>query len=122
MLGRQLRLLVNRILWSYAGVRHVWKTEESFQMWFWVNVISAFFAIVLPLEPAERGMLLMGGVMILATECLNTAIERVVDDISESQRDRARQAKDAGSAAVALMGVGVGLEWICIIWGLVTAA
>ena len=39
-------------------------------------------------------MLLMGGVIVLAAECMNTAIERVVDDISIEKRDAARQAKD----------------------------
>jgi len=122
MLRRQWGLFVNRVIWSTAGVIHVWKTEESFHMWFWINVISATAAILLPLDPASRGMLLMGGVMILAMECVNTAIERVSDDISEAVRDRARQAKDAGSAAVALMGVGVGLGWISVLWGLATAS
>ena len=121
MLRRQWGLFVNRVIWSTSGVIHVWKTEESFRMWFSANAVSATAAILLPLDPASRGMLLMGGVMILAMECANTAIERVTDDISEEIRDRARQAKDAGSAAVALMGVGVGVGWISVLWGLAMA-
>jgi diacylglycerol kinase (ATP) len=53
----------------------------------------------------------MGGVLVLALECLNTAIERVVDDVSEARRPRAKQAKDSGSAAVALGGIAVGVAW-----------
>jgi diacylglycerol kinase (ATP) len=49
---------------------------------------------------------------VLALECLNTAVERVVDDVSETRRPRAKQAKDAGSAAVALAGVAVGVAWL----------
>ena len=50
---------------------------------------------------AEKSILIMGGIFILAMECMNTAIERVVDDISEDKRDLAKQAKDTASAAVA---------------------
>jgi len=60
----------------------------------------------------------MGGIVVLAMECMNTAIERVVDDISVAQRDRARQAKDAGSAAVAISAIAVGVAWVCILIGL----
>tara|TARA_B100001057_G_scaffold458456_1_gene507726 strand:- start:822 stop:1064 length:243 start_codon:yes stop_codon:yes gene_type:complete len=75
-------------------------------------------AIALPISVAERSLLIMGGIFILAMECMNTAIERVVDDISEDKRDLAKQAKDTSSAAVALSGVAVGSAWIVIILGI----
>ena len=56
--------------------------------------------------------------MIIAMECMNTAIERVVDDISEDKRDLAKQAKDTASAAVAISAIAVGLAWIVIIFGI----
>jgi len=64
-------------------------------------------------------MLLMGGIFVLAAECLNTAIERVVDDISTEKRDLAKQAKDCGSACVAVTAIGVGIAWICVLGGLI---
>lgn len=103
----------DRILWSWDGFRHVLRTEGSLHQWLWANAVSAGFALVLPLSPGERAAILMGGVFVLALECLNTAVERVVDDVSEARRPRAKQAKDAGSAAVALGGVAVGLAWAC---------
>ncbi|MBI1415853.1 MAG: diacylglycerol kinase [Limimaricola sp.] len=109
-----------RAKWSWQGVVHVWRTEGSLQQWLWANAVSLTAAFLLPLSSTERAMLLMGGVMILAAECMNTAIERVVDDISTERRDRAGQAKDAGSAAVALTGVAVGLVWVCVIWRLLS--
>lgn len=60
-----------------------------------------------------------GGIIILAAECMNTAMERVVDDISTEKRDAAMQAKDCGSAAVAVTAVGVGVAWVCVIVGLI---
>ena len=60
----------------------------------------------------------MGGVFILTIECMNNAIERVVDDISEYRRDLAKQAKDTSSAAVALSAVAVWSAWIVIDLGI----
>ena len=93
---------------------HVYKTEGSLSQWLIASGVFAVLAFVLPLSGVERGLLLMGGVMILAVECMNTAIERVVDDIGTDQRDAAKYAKDCGSAAVA-----VGVAWVCVIAGLI---
>lgn len=120
MLKREWQRFKKRVIWSSAGLAHVWRTEHSLHQWIWLNVVFAILAFVLPLTATTRGFLLMGGVMVLAMECLNTAIERVVDDISQEQRDKARQAKDAGSAAVALMGIAVGVAWVFVIWDLIT--
>jgi diacylglycerol kinase (ATP) len=119
MIQREWQKFKMRVIWSSAGFVHVWKTESSLHQWIVLNIASALLAFILPLTGLERGVLLMGGIMVLAAECMNTAIERVVDDISTEKRDRARQAKDAGSAAVAIMGLAVLAAWICIIFGLV---
>lgn len=112
-----LRQLRKRCIWSWAGLVLCWREEHSFRSWVWANVVSAALAIALPLSAAETAVLVMGGVIVLAFECLNTALERIVDDISTDQRDAARQAKDAGSAAVAVSAVAVGIAWIVILLG-----
>lgn len=108
-----------RAAWSWEGFAHVWRTEASLHQWVWANAVSAPLAILLPLAPGERGAILMGGLMVLALECVNTALERVVDDISEARRPRAKQAKDAGSAAVAVGGIAVGAAWAAALWRMV---
>ena len=107
-----------RAIWSWDGFVHVYRTEGSLMQWITANAVFAVLAFVLPLTAGERGFLLMGGIMILAMECMNTAIERVVDDVSTERRDAAKYAKDCGSAAVAVTGVAVGVGWVCVIAGL----
>lgn len=114
-LRREIGRVRDRAVWSWQGFRHVLRTEGSLHQWLWANAASATLALLLPLTPGERAAILMGGVMVLALECLNTAVERVVDDVSEARRPRAKQAKDAGSAAVALGGVAVGVAWACVL-------
>ena len=116
---QQILRVWQRAIWSWDGFAHVYKTEGSLAQWLVANVVFAVLALVLPLSAGERGMLLMGGIIVLAAECMNTAIERVVDDISTEKRDAAKQAKDCGSAAVAVSAIGVGVAWVCVIGGLV---
>ena len=116
---RQIMRIKQRAIWSWDGFAHVARTEGSLAQWLVANVAFGILACVLPISAGERGMLLMGGVLVLAAECLNTAIERVVDDIGTDKRDAAKQAKDCGSAAVALTAIGVGVAWVCVIAGVI---
>lgn len=119
MIRTHIYRIRQRAIWSWAGFAHVWQTEGSLHQWIWANCASGVLAILLPLSAGETALILMGGIVVLAMECMNTAIERVVDDISVAQRDRARQAKDAGSAAVAISAIAVGAAWVCILLGLI---
>lgn len=111
----QLEKIRKRAAWSWQGFAHVYRTEGSLHQWLWAFGATIVLMILLPLTSTERAVVLMGGFFVLSLECLNTAVERIVDDISEEWRDRAGQAKDAGSAAVALAGLGVGAAWLCIL-------
>lgn len=107
--------LRRRIAWSWAGWLDVWRSEHSFRSWVWANAVSAALAFVLPLTGAERALILALGIMVLAVELINSAIERAVDDISMEQRDLARRAKDAGSAGVAVAAIAAGVAWVVVL-------
>ena len=105
----------NRALWSWYGFSHVAKTEGSLWQWIIANMVSGSLTIFLPITYTQQALILAGGILILAAECMNTAIERVVDDISSDQRAAAKHAKDAGSAAVAITAIATGVAWAVII-------
>jgi diacylglycerol kinase (ATP) len=107
-----------RIIWSWAGWRDAWTSEHSFRTWVWANLASAVLALWLPLAPAERALILALGILVLAAELMNTAIERTVDYISEDQHPLARRAKDAGSAGVAVTAIAAGAAWLAVLAGL----
>ena len=115
---RELIKIRNRAVWSWNGFRHVAKTEGSLWQWIIANIISASLTFFLPMTFTQQAMILAGGILIIAAECLNTAIERVVDDISNKKRPAAEHAKDAGSAAVAITAIATGMVWIITIFDL----
>lgn len=110
-----------RIIWSAAGVRDAWIHQHSFRSWVWANLVSGGLAIWLPLEGGERALILALGVLVLAAEAMNTAIEYTVDYISTERHPLAGRAKDAGSAGVFLTAIAAGVAWVAILVRLVTA-
>ena len=112
---RELIKIKNRTVWSWYGFSHVAKTEGSLWQWIIANIISGSLTFFLPITFTQQAIILAGGILILAAECLNTAIERIVDDISIKQRPAAKHAKDAGSAAVAITAIATGVAWLVII-------
>ncbi len=57
------------------------------------------------------------GILVLAAELMNTAIERTVDYISTAEHDLARRAKDLASATVAVTAIAAGAAWLAILIG-----
>lgn len=112
MWAREWGRLKGRVIYSWAGVRLAWREEHSFRFWTYMNVISAAAAFVLPLSFWGRALVVCLGLLILAAEAFNTAIERVVNHLSPQQHPLAKAAKDAGSAGVALTACVAGVAWI----------
>ncbi len=113
-----LQRLKMRLIWSWSGLVATWRSEHSFRTWVWANAVSATLALWLPLTTAERALILALGVLVLAAELINTAIEHTVDYISTEQNDLAGRAKDAGSAGVAITAIAAGVAWVVILLGL----
>jgi len=115
MLKKQLRRFKMTCLWSLAGWQTAWRTEESLRQWSIVCVISSALALWLDLTRGETALILALGVLVVASELINTAIERTVDLVTQENRELAKQAKDTGSAFVALTAIAGGVAWLAIL-------
>jgi diacylglycerol kinase (ATP) len=111
------RRLANTVLWSWEGFHAAWTTEKTLRQWTILNVLSAALAFSLDMTPAERGLILALGLLVLAAELINTAVEEVVDHHSPDRDPRAKKAKDCGSACVALTAIAAGVAWIVVLVG-----
>ena len=113
----ELARIKNTFVWSWQGWISAWRQEKSLRQWSLVNLLSAIAALSLNITPAERALILALGLLILAAELANTAIEEVVDYISTNLDPRAKRAKDAGSALVAITALAGGVAWLVILIG-----
>lgn len=116
-IAAEARRLTNTVIWSWDGFRAAWATEKTLRQWTLANVLSAALAFTLDLGPGERALILALGLLILAAELINTALEEVVDMVSPWHDPRAKKAKDCGSACVALAALAAGVAWAVVLLG-----
>ena len=108
------RHIQNALIYSWAGLKAAWDNEMAFRTE--VVVIALLMPIGIWIgETAVQWALLIGSSMlVLITELLNSAVEKVVDRIGTEHHVLSKQAKDLGSAAAAVsMLTGV------VVWGLI---
>jgi diacylglycerol kinase (ATP) len=117
-LASEGRRFAKTVIWSWAGWRAAWATEKTLRQWTLANVLSAAAALLLPLSAGERALILALGLLVLAAELMNTAVETMVNQLSPEWHPLAGKAKDCGSAAVALTALAAGVAWVCLLWGL----
>ena len=109
-LMRLLFTLVN----SGKGLRFLLRKEEAFQLEAFLACALIPVAVLLPVSPVER-LLLIGAVFtVLIIEVLNTSIEVLTDRVSLDRHELSGLAKDLGSLAVTLSL----LLWT-IVWGVI---
>lgn len=116
-LAGEFRRFGNTCRWSSAGWRAAWASEKSLRQWTLVNIVSGLLACVLDLSAGERAVILGLGLLILAAELFNTAIETAVDLISPGPDPRAGKAKDCASAGVALVAIAGAVAWLVVVLG-----
>lgn len=109
------RHLVHSTRYSLKGLKAAWRHEAAFRQ----ELI--LFLLLLPLVvwvgdgPVEWVLLLGSGLVVLAVELLNSAIESVVDRIGPEHHELSGRAKDLGSAAVMASLLLAGLTWLLLL-------
>ena len=109
-----LRRLLFTLVNSGKGLRFLLRKEEAFQLEALLACVLIPVAILLPVSPAER-VLLVGAVFtVLIVEVLITSIEVLTDRVSLDRHELSGLAKDLASLAVTLSL----LLW-AIVWGVI---
>jgi diacylglycerol kinase (ATP) len=97
--------------YSVAGLRSAFSTEEAFRIEVYVLLVMTPVALYFGQSRLEQ-VALVGVILLwMIVELLNTAVEAVVDRVSEDFHPLAKAAKDIGSAAVLITMVLVAFVW-----------
>ena len=99
---------------SKDGLISTFRKEISFRLELLMAVVLIPLASVLPLEVIEKMLLITSVLIVLIVELLNTAVECVIDRISTEYHLLSKRAKDAGSAAVLLSFLLLGITWLVL--------
>ena len=108
------RHIQNAIVYSWAGLKAAWDNEMAFRTETIVIAVLMPFGIWMGETAVQWALLIGSSMLVLITELLNSAIEKVVDRISTEHHILSEQAKDLGSAAAA-----VSMLTAATVWGLI---
>ena len=111
-IAEEFRRIMLTAAYSWDGWRYSWREEKSLRQWAGVN-FAAWVALLLLRPPLWACALIVAhGLVLLALELVNSAIEATIDYISTEHHPLAKAAKDTGSAAVAVIGFGYIATWV----------
>ena len=98
--------------YSWQGFKAAWQYESAFRQESLLCLVLTPIAFVVGKGVTEIALLILVLGMVLITELINSAIEAIVDRISDEHHPLAGRAKDLGSAAVF-----VSLTIVVLVWG-----
>ena len=96
------RHIQNAVGYSWAGLKAAWDSEMAFRTEVIVIAFLMPFGIWMGETAVQWALLIGSSMLVLITELLNSAVEKVVDRISTEHHILSKQAKDLGSAAAAV--------------------
>lgn len=103
--------LVDSFVWATRGVLHALHYERNMRIHVAFAALVLILAVSLKLSRTEMALLIVTMGLVIAVELINTAIERVVNMVTESYHPLAALAKNVAAGAVlvtAITAIGVG--------------
>ncbi len=86
--------------YSIKGRKAAWTHEAAFRQELVLTLVLSISAFFLPVTTLERVLMISSLLLILIVELINSAVEAVVDRVSDDWHELSGRAKDIGSAAV----------------------
>ncbi|WP_185204876.1 diacylglycerol kinase family protein [Chryseobacterium sp. C3] len=101
---------------AFRGVFLMMKHERNFQLEFAAFLVNVFLIFYLNLSSTDTILILMVSFGVLATEILNTAIEKICDFVQPDFDKRIGFIKDISAGAVVLMAILSVIVGIMVYW------
>lgn len=94
------RSLLHSFNWAFEGIVYVLRHERNMRIHFGLAVLVLLAALFFSLTRLEIIALLVAISFVLIAEMLNTAIEQIMDMVTDEHDPRAKIAKDVAAGAV----------------------
>ena len=91
--------------YAVEGIVHVFRTQKHMRFHFFTVVVVIMIGLLLRLRSTQMALLFTVVSMVLMAEMFNTAIESVVDMITQAYHPLAKLAKDIAAGAVLITSI-----------------
>ena len=105
--------LLKTLSYGFNGILYTLKHERNMVIHFLVMILVIIAGIVFEITFVEWGVCFVLFALVLSLELMNTALENVVDLVTEEKKAKAKVAKDAAAGAVlvaAIFAVIIGIS------------
>lgn len=109
-----LKRFVNSFKNSFDGLRYAYTHEQSFLIHIVLTIVVVATGIYFEIRGTHWVLVLLAMSLIIVTELLNTAIESVVDLVTDEFHPLAKVAKDCASAAVFVVSLIATCIWLYV--------
>ncbi len=107
-----IKKFINSFSYPIKGLRYAYKNEQNLAVDVGIALLVVIFGFLFRINKYEWAILVLTIGLVISCELINTAIEAVVDLVTEEYHPLAKVAKDTSAAAVlvfALVAIVVGL-------------
>ena len=91
--------------YAFEGIFHTIRRERNMQIHCAAAVLVILLGCLLHISKAEWIVCLILFGMVMGLECVNTAVDAVVDLVTKERRPLAKKAKDAAAGAVLIAAI-----------------
>lgn len=98
--------LLNAFKCAFAGLFTTLRYQRNVRIYAIIAVLAILNGFILRISFEGWFAIIICIVIVFSAECLNTAIEAIVDLVSPEYHDLAKTAKDCAAAAVLVCGLG----------------
>lgn len=97
--------LINSFKYAFEGIISALKTEKNMKIHVLIMILVIIFGIILKISKIEWIICIVLFGLVISLELINTAIENVVDLITQEINPKAKIAKDVAAGAVLVSAI-----------------
>ncbi|HIW75237.1 MULTISPECIES: diacylglycerol kinase family protein [Gordonibacter] len=97
--------LIRAFKCAFDGIAYVVRTQRNMKIHLVIAVVAVALGLALGIDGASWAAVILCIAAVFAAECVNTAIESVVDLVSPDYHELARRAKDCAAGAVLIFAL-----------------
>ena len=101
--------LINSFKYAITGIFTAFKTEQNMKIHLLITILVIIFAIVFKITKLEWTLCIIAIAIVFMAELFNTAIETIVDMITQEKNEKAKIAKDVSAGAVLISAIGAAI-------------
>lgn len=111
-----MKKLIKSFLCAFQGLGYVWRGEKNFRLQTIIAAVLIVFIRIFNFSFEEAFFVLVAITMVLSSEILNTALEKMLDRLEPEHDPLIGKLKDIMAANVLIVSAGAALMGIFVFW------